>query len=238
MTRPTSTPRRSASAAHRRRARGASLLELLVASTLGLLLMSVCITLFVQVLREHRSALHEARLMQDLRSAIDIVARDLRRAGGWGAAERATFWSSNARPLDNPYGAQTPASAPAALASFNYSRDPTENNQLDSDEAFGVRLRNGAIELMLGQGNWQALTDSGTLKLTDLRITPTVHEVSLASLCTQACAASAPDCPPRQTVRSVLVELSGASSLDPSVTRSLRARVRVRNDTVSGRCPA
>lgn len=234
---PRPIPRPSASAAHKRRARGTSLVELLVASTLGLLLVAVCITLFVQVLREHRSVVNEARLMQDLRSAIDIVARDLRRAGGWGAAERATLWTGSTAPLNNPYSAQTPASAPAALANFNYSRDPTENNQLDSDEAFGVRLRNGAIELMLGQGNWQALTDSGTLKLTTLRITPTVQEVSLGELCAQACAASAVDCPPKQTVRSVLVELSGASTLDPSVTRGLRARVRVRNDAVTGRCP-
>ena len=36
---------------------------------------------------------------------------------------------------------------------------PTENGIVDSNERFGFRLRNGAIEMQLGDGNWQALTD-------------------------------------------------------------------------------
>lgn len=221
----------------RRGQRGASLIELLVSMGLGLLLLAVCAGLFLNVLREHRAALHEARLMQDLRTASDIVTRDLRRAGHWGAAAQGTFWTGHSVALRNPYSAQSPASAVASAATFRYSQDAEENNQLDAAEEFGVRLRNGAIDLMLGQGNWQSLTDAGTLRIHTLRITPTVDEVPLAALCHRPCPASAADCPPRQWVRSVQIDITGASTQDASIERSLRSRVRVRNDTITGRCP-
>ena len=40
------------------------------------------------------------------------------------------------------------------------------------NEQFGFRLRNGALEMQLGAGNWQALTDSGTVTVTAFSATP------------------------------------------------------------------
>ena len=73
----------------RRGQRGLSLVELLVGLALGLLVVAGGAALLArQHLREHRALLLEARLMQDLRTAADLVARDLRRAGYWGDAGR------------------------------------------------------------------------------------------------------------------------------------------------------
>lgn len=142
-------------------------------------------------------------------------------------------------PHTNPYAALAPAAAASDAASFAYSRDATvENHVLDSNEQFGLRLRNKAIELQLGRANWQALTDATLLEVTSFAIEPTVEEIDLGALCHKPCPIGSATCPPRQQVRSLAVQIGGRSLADPSVTRSVQAQVRVRYDAVVGACPA
>ena len=138
----------------------------------------------------------------------------------------------------NPYVALSPDLAASDAVSFRYSRDTNENNLVDTNEQFGFRLRNHAIEMLLGAGNWQALTDAGTLDITEFNVTPTVQEIDLHGYCTQPCPAASATCPPRQQVRSLALVVTGRSTTDASVTRSLRSNVRLRNDALSGACPS
>lgn len=218
--------------------RGLSIVELLVGITIALLIAAAGVTAFAGNLRENRQLLLEARLMQDLRTAADLVSRDLRRAGYWGAAD-AGVWAAGASGIaTNPYDALTPAGATSDAVSFRYSRDATENHSVDSNEQFGFRLRNGAIEIQLGAGNWQALTDAGTLTITAFGVTPTVQELSLEGFCATACPAGSSTCPPRQQLRSVALLITGRLVADAVVTRSVRSQVRLRNDAVTGACAA
>jgi prepilin peptidase dependent protein B len=218
--------------------RGFTLVELLIGLALGLLVVAAGTLLLAQQLREQRALLLEARLMQDLRTAADLVARDLRRAGHWGDAG-AGVWSAPSAPRANPYAALAPASAASDAASYAYSRDTTENNTLDANEQFGLRLRNGAIELQLGAGNWQALTDATLLTITALQINPVFEDaIDLGALCNRPCAEADANCPPRQQVRSLTVRIAGRAVSDARVSRSLEARVRLRNDAIVGACPA
>jgi prepilin peptidase dependent protein B len=217
---------------------GFSLVELLVGLALGLLVVAAATLLLAQQAGEQRRLLMEARLMQDLRTAADLVTRDLRRAGFWGDAG-AGVWSAASAPLANPYAALAPQSAASNAASYAYSRDATENHQLDTNEQFGLRLRNGAIELQLGAGNWQALTDATLITITALQITPLTEDaIDLGALCGRPCAGAGATCPPRLFVRSVEVQIGARASSDATVTRSLQTRVRLRNDHLAGACPA
>ena len=201
---------------------------------IGLFIAAVGATLLAANLRENRSLLLEARLMQDLRTASDLVARDLRRAGYWGSASSGI--GSN-RASANPYAAMSPASSASDAASFRYSRDATENNLVDTYEQFGFRLRRGAIELQLGAGNWQAMTDTGTLIVTTFRLTPEVWSIGLDAACATPCAVGNA-CPLHQDVRRFDVLISGRSVADASVTRTVRGSVRLRNDVLVGACPS
>ena len=91
--------------------------------------------------------------------------------------------------------------AASDAVTFQFSRDGSENNSIDSNEQFGFRLRGGVIELQLGAGNWQALTDATLLAVTTFSITPTVEEIDLGALCSKPCPAGSSTCPPRQQVR-------------------------------------
>ena len=136
----------------------------------------------------------------------------------------------------NPYAALAPSAAASDSVSFGYSRDATENGLVDSNEQFGFRLRNGALEIQLGAGNWQALTDTGTLLVTAFRVTPTVQQVELGDACAAACPVGSATCPPRLHVRSLAVEISGRSVTDAAVVRTVRSSVRLRADSMSGAC--
>lgn len=218
--------------------RGLSIVELLVGITIALLIAAAGVTVFAGNLRENRQLLLEARLMQDLRTAADLVSRDLRRAGYWGAADDGVWAVGAGGVATNPYAALAPTGATSDAISFRYSRDATENQVVDSNEQFGFRLRNGAIEIQLGAGNWQALTDAGTLTITAFDVTPSAQTLSLESFCATVCPTGSTTCPPRQQLRSVALLITGRLVADAAVTRSVRSQVRLRNDTVTGACAA
>jgi type IV pilus assembly protein PilW len=218
------------------RQRGLTLVELLVGVAIALLIAAAAATLFVAQLRESRALVLEARLMQDLRTATDLIARDLRRAGAWGSAVDGVWTAGAASAAANPYLALAPISAASDAVSFRYSRDAVENQVVDSNEQFGFRLRNAAIEIQLGAGNWQALTDAGTMQVTGFTVTPAVRTLDLGDFCATPCPAGSTACPPRLQVRSLAVEIVARLVADTRVARSLRHDVRLRNDAVAGAC--
>ena len=219
-----------------RRCRGLSMVELLVGTAVGLLVVAAGSMMVAQHTRDHRALMVEARLMQDLRTAADVVSRDLRRAGYWAAAASGVAGDGAAAPIANPYGEVSPAAAASDAVSFRYSRDASENGIVDGNEQFGFRLRNGAIELQLGDANWQALTDATTLTVTSFVIEPQSEEVSLAEFCSEACLPGSTTCPPRQQIKRFAISLVARSAFDTSVRRSVQGEARLRNVSVVGSC--
>ncbi|MCE9659367.1 MAG: hypothetical protein K8R60_12470 [Burkholderiales bacterium] len=222
----------------RRSSRGLSIVELLVGTAVGLVVVAAGTTVVTHNARENRALMIEARLMQDLRTAADIVARDLRRAGYWAGSASGVRSDDGSAVVANPYALVTPESAASDAVRLSFSRDASENGTVDGNERFGFRLRNGAIELQLGDGNWQALTDPATLTVTGFEIAPRTEETSLASFCDQPCAAGSTTCPPRQQVRSFAVAISARAVADANVQRSVVAGARLRNVSVVGSCEA
>ena len=220
----------------RRFARGLSLVGLLVGTAIGLLAVAAAGAMASAHVHESRRLLDEARLGQDLRMAIDVVARDLRRAGHWGASASGLRDDGGPAAFANPYSqvASAPGGSDGLL--FRFSRDAVENQVVDSHEHAGFRLRSGVIESQLGENNWQALTDVGTLVVTALVVEPRSDEIDLARFCTAACAPGSASCPPRQLVRSVGFSISARSARDPRVSRTVRGSARLRNDVVVGNC--
>lgn len=221
---------------------GTSLVELLVGVALGLLLLSGGLGLLHSHLLENRRLIVEARLMTELRAAVDAIARDLRRAGHWanaGAAVRRPDDAEVTTPNANPYGSLWPddGGQPVDPLSLTYSRDGVENDRVDSTEHFGFRLRGQGIDFQLGQGNWQALTDPATVRITRLSLTPHHRDIELPDACDTACTPQAARaCAPRVRVREVDVAVEGRSSLDARVTRAVQTTVRLRNDALMDAC--
>lgn len=218
---------------------GVSLIELLIGLTIGLFIVGASLAALLTQLRESRTLIAQNRLMQDLRAAAELMARDLRRVGYWAAADHGvwqpTGTTGTTGTVPNPY---TAMSTSGSAVAFRYSRDAVENDLVDGNEQFGYRLRNGVLELQLGTSPWQAMTDGTTMKVTRFEITPAEQLLSLAGSCTAPCAASDLNCPPQLHVRSLVLMLTAQGIGEISVERSVRTTTRLRNDTLTGHCPA
>jgi len=215
--------------------RGLSLVELMVGIAVGLFVVAGATLLVSNQLGDNRRLLLETQIQQDLRAAADIIVRDLRRSGYWGAAESGIWHAGAVAVSTNPYTAITPtvSGAAASAVTFDYSRG-VENGTVEAIEQSGFRLTNGVIQMRVG-GNWQPLTDDRTLRITGFQVT--LNTQSLGLSCFLPCPVGAANCPPTQALREVSVLISGTAVNDGAVQRSVRSNVRLRNDVVNGACP-
>ena len=231
----------------RRFSQGMSIVELLVGVAIGLFILAGASALFVGNVTNSRRLLLESRINQDLRATMDLVTRDLRRGAYWGNALAGTLAvGSTSVTQPNPYAAViASASSTSGQILYSYSRDPAEDNALDSTEVFGFRLTNGAVQMCFGGSssttctNWQTLTNTDIVTISAFAITPTETSIDIRAACAKPCTDTllAPSCP-RVQVRSYNIVLTGTSTTDSAVTRTLRSQVRVRNDAMAGSCPA
>ncbi len=76
------------SASHRRHVRGVTLVELLVAITLGAIIMAGAVTLFVNNRDTYKTTNELSRLQETARYALDMMVKDIRMAGYFGCADR------------------------------------------------------------------------------------------------------------------------------------------------------
>lgn len=114
----------------------------------------------------------------------------------------------------------------------------------DHTDAQHYRLRDGVIDMKIGDGHWQAMTDPQTMTVTRLRIEPRTHETVLHGHCGKPCAEADVQCPPRQLLRSADIEIAATPARGPSTdvrsthVRSTQATVQQRHDALIGACPA
>ncbi|HEX5683799.1 MAG TPA: prepilin-type N-terminal cleavage/methylation domain-containing protein [Ideonella sp.] len=227
------TRRRRFAARHQQR--GFSLVELMVGTAIGLFVVAGTVSLYATNANNSRRLLLEARLNQDLRSAMDLVSRDLRRAGYWGNAINGTnITGSGGATVANPYRGIDSASADQVT--YQFSHDATED-EVGETEHFGFRLQDGVLQMQTQEDHWEPMTDGTLVTVSEFSIDTTATELALGGLCATACAVGAPNCP-AMTVRQFVIRLRGQSVSDTSVQRTLEARVRPRNDQLEGQCPA
>jgi type II secretory pathway pseudopilin PulG len=70
--------------------RGMSLIELMISITLGMIVIGYTVGFYGSAVGLSAQSLNQNHLNQELRAVLTMVARDLRRAGGWGATSAVT----------------------------------------------------------------------------------------------------------------------------------------------------
>ena len=221
---------------HRLR-QGLSLVELMVGITIGLFIVAASSLLIATQLQDNRRLLAETQLQQDLRSSVDIITRQLRRAGYTARAEAAVanpaLPSGSGEPQRNDYLDLTVTAGTSGTVVFDYKRPPDQ-----ATGPFAYRLQSGVIQAQLsGTTGWQELTDKNVLIVEELEITPTTTpNPPLRLPCPQACPTPVPPgetadyCYPTVAVRELTVRIKGKAAADPAVRREVSSRVRLRND--------
>lgn len=218
---------------------GFSLVELMVGIAVGLFIVAGASMLIASQLSDSRRLLMETQLQQDLRATADIITRELRRSGAENDGSAPGFVGAEGRSVSATQRTTISLSSNLSEVGFLYVRGTPAG-------PWGFRLENGVIRTRLANGGWQDLTDRNTAEITQFRIEPvTVAEEVLP--CPRACSADPNDttCWPKLTQRAYEITITARAVFDPNVQRTIRSRVRLRNDLVEfnpavpagGACP-
>lgn len=217
--------------------RGLGLVELLISVAIGLFLLAGLTDFLGRSLTQSGRNFQDARLTQDLNTAMDLMMRDLRRAGYSGTAQGVTTAAGAAA---NAFTQAVVAAndggislATAGCALYSYDLPASQNGTLDAAENLGFRLQGGAVQAGTGvtacnAGTWQAVTDSTLSTITAL----TFEYLDVAG------DVASPQRPFVATTgttwavctRLIRITLTGQLVGNPNVSRTLTQSVRVRND--------
>ena len=227
------------------RARGLGLVELLIGLVLGLFVAGGALMLLASQIDDNRRMLLETRVVQDLRAAADVIARDLRRAGYWAAASTGMWVTGmTAAPPTNPYtrlsgsacgtpGDLTQKTTAGTSSALCFAIAQDADAAVGNGELFGYQLDGGVVYAVVAGAARVPLTDPKAVTVTVLDITPTSQVLPVTEFCSKGC--TAPNCP-EVVIREYEVILKGHVPGDTASTRSLRTDVRMRNDFVGGFC--
>lgn len=212
--------------------RGLSLVELMVGITVGLFVVAAATTLMSAQLVDNRRLLLETQLQQDLRASLDIISRQIRRAGAITAAgaEGTVAAGAGVGGTSNSDGPIALNANPGSDVQFSFYRNGSDFGP------YGFR-RQGSVLQTLVVGVPQDLTDSSTVKVTDFKITPTIVSSTVLP-CPKLCPGNTTACWPTLVVRDYKVLISAEAASDRTVQRTLQSTVRVRNDWVQFASPA
>ncbi|WP_131794236.1 prepilin-type N-terminal cleavage/methylation domain-containing protein [Fluoribacter gormanii] len=208
--------------------KGYTLLEILIGIGIGLFLLGGSIAIYISLMRSFYSVMAVNRLDQQLRSAMNMMVIEIRRAG----------YSANAAndigtgTITNPFIASANDIIVPVSSCILFTYDTDSNGTMPSlnsagyDKRFGFRLSNNALQARAAtdsffdcnNGNWINLTDPNQIQVTNLsfNLIPTVITLSngVSTL----------------TIRNVTINLTGSLISDNSVSRTFTQVIRVRND--------
>lgn len=224
-----------------RRKQGLSIVELLVGIAVGLFVLAGATMMASNQVSDNKRLLLETQVQQDMRTAMDVIVRDIRRSGF-------SYHADVLQPIGAPLATQIgykPAGvmdgSNVLLYTYSNVATPADNktanpaDPADSPDFKGFMLEDEVIKVQLGLNNFQALTDRGVVRITELVATQVPSlPVDVPTCATPgACSATMPGCAsPHVVTRHIDLRITGVAVHDPNVRRTLQTRVRVRNDEV------
>ena len=216
----------------RRKQLGLSIVELMVGVAIGLVITAAATLIMSGQLIENRRLLTETQLQQDLRAATDIMAREMRRAGGSNETiSLASIWFPGSTVLVNPNALQLAVTSATAVE-FKYFPGPFDGSFPTFEALSQFSLISAVIKTDIG-GGAQDLTDGNVMRVT--AFTPTVTTDSSAAIvlpCPNLCTGGGTACWPRFEVRRAQIDVEAEARRDATVKRAISSTVRLRNDRV------
>ncbi len=148
--------------------KGFSLVELLISITIALIALAGVFSIFSHSVQASATSLKEIKLNQELRVILDVMGRDIRRAGYWSQADGFS---------DNPFSTEEREINVTDSSCITYSYDINSDNVIDHNDNHGFKLVKKAITIRKtsatcnenGGHKWEAISDLNTLDITSLR---------------------------------------------------------------------
>ncbi len=222
-------------------AAGFSLVELMIAITLGILVISGVFSIFITTVRSNSDMLKTTKLEEELAAAMTYMVRDIRRAGYTPAAYNpANLGIGFVNTFDAITIADTDEDSPADdFDCLLYSYDADGDGALTTaapDERRGFRFntdddaiaeREGGTDC--AGGGWENITASN-IAITNLRF-EMVTATKVIDVGADGTSGTADDS--TLAVQRLAITIDGQLANDPEVARTLQQTVRIRNDSIT-----
>src|SRR3989338_4895764 len=207
---------------------GLSILEVIVALAISAIVASAILTLLSQTLISSARVVQTGKLDGELNSLMDLMVRDIQRAGYWANAQ-----TSNTNPFMSSVNDITVNGAGNCVI-FTYDRNndgavATIASGTD-DEHYGFRLDGNAIQYRppgaafdcaAASNDWQNVTDSNVLTITAFTVTKTNVAVDIDG--TDAGTDTT-------NFRTITLTIAGYLTNDSSVTKTITRTIKVDNN--------
>ena len=170
---------------------GFSLLELLISLTLGFVISTAAISLFINTANSDFHQLKTLRLNQELRGIMLLMVREIRRAAYLDPAGLSLLIGSGEwnpfvydKNTHNPLFSLEKIDNSPTYNCILFTSDQNANGRLDADEYFGYqrrydsRTKNYTVKIgaktaaSCNSGNWESISDENTINISELSFTP------------------------------------------------------------------
>lgn len=218
----------------RRRQRGFSLMNMMVTGVLSLFAVATMVVLMAGTLGRGSTTIQSSRLAQDLRAAMQLMSRDLRRAN-YHSSFLQCFGNTNCRADLGIAAHVNTININAAGDCFWYWLDRNGDADLTNDFIGAYRLATvdgvGAIQMRIGgnaaaqcdaDAGWELITDPSVVDITAFSVDDAASYTEVLS-----------DAGESQVVEKIRLGITGRLVRYNDVTREIRDIVHVRNDVES-----
>lgn len=186
--------------------RGLTLVELLIGMLVGIIVVGGGITVFTNSVKDQADNISLTRLNQDLRSMMDIMVRDIRRAGYVTSDPDTHFLSLQNNPFFETDSADITlydTNGTGSCIVYSYNRDESDDNDDDESsgagdgridvetrERLGFRFaadgdfdmrKSGTTNTNCTNGSWETIT-SPYVQITNLTFTLTTSSLNVTSM--------------------------------------------------------
>ncbi len=229
---------------------GFSLIELMVAMVVGLFVAAIVTTMYVSIIRANSTTVQLSRLNMDMQAALDIIARDIQRAGYVSGAEAAlardTSGSSPTSAALATHNTVINASFSAFTIASGALTSTAKDLSVDKDcilirydaDGNGTISGNDPPEIMRYKYNpnthsiiftkWSNIGDQNCNGLDGDSLVGGDGNLNITGLTFSILPTSGASSSFHQ--RSIIIAVSAASKKDAEIDMSLEKEVRLRND--------
>lgn len=207
---------------------GFTLVEFLIALVINVILLLALISVFSSHVSYSNRATRSDQLNQQLQTLMNMMVRDIRRAGYWGSARNDIGTNLNTNPF---MASATDLTISGSCILFTYDGD--NNSALSGvtsssdDERYGFRLNSQTLQsrppgasynCAAAANAWDNVTNPSVVLITGLTFTLTSRYVP-AGATSQ-----------RLLIRGVTISITGRLAISSTQTKTLTQYVRLRND--------
>lgn len=226
-----------------RRNAGISLIEVMVAMVAGLVVIGAVLSFTVATIRTNGEAVAVTRVNQELRSLMDVMAREIRRAGFNASATAAIgtgATSTNHSTIESDtsvagshcilFGYDTPDAGGADSDPGTVGDSEWKGFRRTTVSGVGVlQMRTGGAAMTdcSGANTWSTISSPRSVDITGLTYSFDGPAVD-CGVATDTGTGNQVNV----SVRTLTITINGRLVNDPTVTRSLRERVRIRADRI------